>query len=82
MCLLAVAVACVLAGAKNAARLDELTGGWLRALPGGWENLLRAIAIDGQWLRGIGDGQQVRLFAAMLHRPSDATGPACSTTYR
>ncbi len=33
--------------------------------PGGW-NLLHAIAIDGKWLRGIGDGQ-VKLFAAMLH---------------
>lgn len=113
--LLAVAVACVLAGAKNfreigdqasdlpqevlarlggrphpllreiiapsekrirtvlqeidAARLDELTGGWLRELAdaGRLQNLLRAIAIDGKWLRGIGDGQQVKLFAAMLH---------------
>jgi len=53
----------------NAARLDELTGGWLRGLAdaGQLENLLRAIAIDGKWLRGIGDGQQVKLFAAMLH---------------
>ena len=114
--MLAVAVACVLAGAKNfreigdqagdlpqevlarlggrphplarkiiapsekrirtvlqeidAARLDELTGGWLRGLAdaGRLENLLRAIAIDGKWLRGIGDGQQVKLFAAMLHQ--------------
>jgi hypothetical protein len=113
--MLAVAVACVLAGAKNfreigdqagdlpqevlarlggrphpllrtiiapsekrirtllqeidAAALDELTGGWLRGLAGAGrlENLLRAIAIDGKWLRGIGDGQQVKLFAAMLH---------------
>jgi predicted transposase YbfD/YdcC len=113
--MLAVAVACVLAGAKNfreigdqagdlpqevlarlggrphpllrtiiapsekrirtvlqeidAARLDELAGGWLRSLAdaGRLENLLRAIAIDGKWLRGIGDGQQVKLFAAMLH---------------
>jgi predicted transposase YbfD/YdcC len=113
--LLAVAVACVLAGARNfreigdqaadlpqevlarlggrphpllraiiapsekrirtvlqeidAARLDELTGGWLRGLAdaGRLEDLLRAIAIDGKWLRGIGDGQQVKLFAAMLH---------------
>jgi predicted transposase YbfD/YdcC len=113
--MLAVAVACVLAGAKNfreigdqagdlpqevlarlggkphpllrtiiapsekrirtllqeidAARLDELTGGWLRELAdaGRLQNLLRAIAIDGKWLRGIGDGQQVKLFAAMLH---------------
>jgi predicted transposase YbfD/YdcC len=113
--MLAVAVACVLAGAKNfreigdqagdlpqevlarlggkphpllrtiiapsekrirtllqeidAARLDELTEGWLRELAdaGRLQNLLRAIAIDGKWLRGIGDGQQVKLFAAMLH---------------
>ena len=113
--LLAVAVACVLAGAKNfreigdqaadlpqevlarlggrphpllgtitapsekrirtvlqeidAAALDELTGDWLRGLAGAGllHNLLRAIAIDGKWLRGIGDGQQVKLFAAMLH---------------
>jgi predicted transposase YbfD/YdcC len=114
--LLAVAVACVLAGARNfreigdqasdlpqevlarlggrphpllrtiiapsekrirtvlqeidAAALDALTGGWLRELAdaGRLENLLRAIAIDGKWLRGIGDGQQVKLFAAMLHQ--------------
>ena len=38
--------------------LDELIGGWLRALadagrPGG---LLTAIAIDGKWLRGVADG--------------------------
>ena len=114
--MLAVAVACVLAGAKNfreigdqagdlpqevlarlggrphpllrmiiapsekriravlqeidAAALDALTGGWLRELAdaGRLENLLRAIAIDGKWLRGIGDGQQVKLFAARLHQ--------------
>jgi hypothetical protein len=53
----------------SAARLDELTGGWLRGLAGAGrlENLLRAIAIDGKWLRGIGGGQQVELFAVMLH---------------
>jgi predicted transposase YbfD/YdcC len=53
----------------DAATLDALTGGWLRELAdaGRLENLLRAIAIDGKWLRGIGDGQQVKLFAAMLH---------------
>jgi predicted transposase YbfD/YdcC len=53
----------------DARKLDELTGTWLRALAdaGRLENLLAAIAIDGKWLRGIGDGQQVRLFAAMLH---------------
>jgi predicted transposase YbfD/YdcC len=113
--MLAVAVACVLAGAKNfreigdhaadlpqellarlggtprpllrtiiapsekrlrtliqdldAQELDALIGGWLRELAeaGRLENLLTAIAIDGKWLRGIGDGQQVKLFAAMLH---------------
>lgn len=53
----------------DAAKLDEFTGGWLRALAdaGELERLLTAIAIDGKWLRGIGDGQQVKLFAAMLH---------------
>jgi predicted transposase YbfD/YdcC len=112
--LLAVAVVCVLAGAKNfreigdqaadlpqellarlggqrhplwrriivpsekrirtliqmldAGRLDEITGGWLRALAaaGRLETLLTAIAIDGKWLRGVAGGQ-VKLFAAMLH---------------
>ena len=54
--------------ALDAVRLDEITGGWLRALaaagkPGG---LLTAIAIDGKWLRGVADGQ-VKLFAALLH---------------
>ena len=53
----------------DAAKLDELTGGWLRALAeaGRLDGLLGAIAIDGEWLRGIGDGQQVKLFAALLH---------------
>jgi predicted transposase YbfD/YdcC len=53
----------------DARRLDEVTGDWLRALAdaGRLEHLLTAIAIDGKWLRGIGDGQQVKLFAAMLH---------------
>lgn len=52
----------------DAARLDELTGNWLRALAGAGrlDGLLAAIAIDGKWLRGVGDGQ-VKLFAAMLH---------------
>jgi len=55
--------------ALDAARLDEITGGWLRALAdaGRLDGLLTAIAIDGKWLRGIGDGQQVKLFAALLH---------------
>ena len=48
--------------------LDELIGGWLRALAdaGRLDRLLTAIAIDGKWLRGVADGQ-VKLFAAMLH---------------
>ena len=52
----------------DAGKLDELVGGWLRALAdaGRLERLLTAIAIDGKWLRGVGDGQ-VKLFAAMLH---------------
>jgi uncharacterized protein with PhoU and TrkA domain len=47
---------------------DEIIGGWLRGLAraGRLEPLLTAIAIDGKWLRGAGDGQ-VKLFAAMLH---------------
>ena len=52
----------------DAKKLDEVAGGWLRELAdaGRLEPLLTAIAIDGKWLRGIGDGQQVKLFAAML----------------
>lgn len=48
--------------------LDDLTGGWLRALAdaGRLDEALTAIAIDGKWLRGVLDGQ-VKLFAAMLH---------------
>jgi hypothetical protein len=48
--------------------LDELIGGWLRALAdaGRLDGLVTAIAIDGKWLRGVADGQ-VKLFAAMLH---------------
>jgi predicted transposase YbfD/YdcC len=54
--------------ALDATALDMLAGGWLRALAGAGclEPLLTAIAIDGKWLRGVGDGQ-VKLFAAMLH---------------
>jgi predicted transposase YbfD/YdcC len=53
----------------DARNLDEVTGAWLRALAdaGRLDSLLTAIAIDGKWLRGVGDGQQVKLFAAMLH---------------
>lgn len=52
----------------DASGLDELIGAWLRGLAGAgrMDGLLTAIAIDGKWLRGIGDGQQVKLFAAML----------------
>jgi predicted transposase YbfD/YdcC len=54
--------------AIDAGRLDQIIGGWLRALAhsGKLEPLLTAIAIDGKWLRGVLDGQ-VKLFAAMLH---------------
>jgi predicted transposase YbfD/YdcC len=52
----------------DAENLDQLIGGWLRDLAraGRLEPLLTAIAVDGKWLRGVGDGQ-VKLFAAMLH---------------
>jgi predicted transposase YbfD/YdcC len=92
---LAVAVVCVLAGARSfreigdqAADLPQevlaAAGGvpcplrrripvpsekrirtLLQALDG--EALDEHIAIDGKWLRGVGDGQ-VKLFAALLHR--------------
>ena len=54
--------------AIDAERLDQIIGGWLRALAqaGKLEPLLTAIAIDGKWLRGIADGTE-KLFAAMLH---------------
>jgi predicted transposase YbfD/YdcC len=53
--------------AVNAQVLDEILGGWLRDLAdaGRPDGLLRAVAIDGKWLRGVADGQ-VKLFAAML----------------
>lgn len=53
--------------AIGAEKLDEVIGGWLRALAdaGRLDGLLRAVAIDGKWLRGVADGQ-VKLFAAML----------------
>jgi predicted transposase YbfD/YdcC len=49
--------------------LDDLIGGWLRALAGAGrpDGLLTAIAIDGKWLRGVLDGQ-VKLLSAMLHQ--------------
>jgi predicted transposase YbfD/YdcC len=54
--------------AIGADHLDDLIGGWLRALAdaGRLDEALTAIAIDGKWLRGVLDGQ-VKLFAAMLH---------------
>ncbi len=60
--------ACPLIHAIGAEILDEIIGGWLRALADAWllDGLLTAIAIDGKWLRGVADGQ-VKLFAAMLH---------------
>jgi predicted transposase YbfD/YdcC len=53
--------------AIGAETLEEIIGGWLRALAdaGRLDGLLTAIAIDGKWLRGVADGQ-VKLFAAML----------------
>jgi predicted transposase YbfD/YdcC len=53
--------------------LDLLIGGWLRALAAAGkparpaDGPLEHIAIDGKWLRGVGDGQ-VKLFAALLQR--------------
>jgi predicted transposase YbfD/YdcC len=54
--------------AVSADLLDDLIGGWLRALAdsGRLDEALTAIAVDGKWLRGVLDGQ-VKLFAAMLH---------------
>ena len=55
--------------------LDDLIGGWLRALAdaGRPDEALTAIAIDGKWLRGVLDGQ-VKLFAAMLHQEKAVIG--------
>jgi predicted transposase YbfD/YdcC len=55
--------------AIGAGFLDDLIGGWLRALAdaGRLDGLLTAIAIDGKWLRGVLDGQ-VKLLSAMLHQ--------------
>jgi predicted transposase YbfD/YdcC len=55
--------------------LDDLIGGWLRALAdtGRLDGLLTAIAVDGKWLRGVLDGQ-VKLFAAMLHQEKVVIG--------
>jgi predicted transposase YbfD/YdcC len=47
--------------------LDAIVGGWLRRLaagkPGG---LTEHVAIDGKWLRGVGDGP-VKLLSALRH---------------
>ena len=53
---------------KGRVVLTDLVAEMLDALAsaGRLDELLTAIAIDGKWLRGIGDGQQVKLFAAML----------------
>jgi predicted transposase YbfD/YdcC len=55
--------------------LDDLIGGWLRALAdaGRPDGLLTAIAIDGKWLRGVLDGQ-VKLLSAMLHQEKAVIG--------
>jgi predicted transposase YbfD/YdcC len=52
----------------DGAALDIMIGGWLRSLAaaGKPDRPLTAIAIDGKWLRGVGDGQ-VKLFAALTH---------------
>jgi predicted transposase YbfD/YdcC len=61
--------------ALDAAALDVLVGGWLDGLardgqPG---QPPRAVAIDGKWLRGVGNGQ-VKLLAAMLHEEKAVIG--------
>ena len=45
--------------AIGADALDDLIGGWLRALAdaGRLDHLLAAIAIDGKWLRGVATGR-------------------------
>jgi DDE_Tnp_1-associated len=60
----------------DAAALDVITGGWPRALAaaGRLDRLLTAIAIDGKWLRGVGDGQ-VKLFATTRTGGSRSTIP-------
>jgi predicted transposase YbfD/YdcC len=60
----------------DADELDKLPGDWLRALAeaGRLEDLMTVIAIDGKWLRGIGDGQQVKMAAAMLHEEKVVIG--------
>jgi hypothetical protein len=66
---------CTLVHAIGADALDDLIGGWLRALAdaGRLDHLLTAIAIDGKWLRGVADGQ-VKLFGLLPvrqgHQPS------------
>jgi hypothetical protein len=61
--------------ALDAAALDVLVGGWLDGLARGGHagQPLRAVAIDGKWLRGVGNGQ-ARLLAAMLHEEKAVIG--------
>ena len=60
----------------DADELGKLPGDWPRSLAeaGRMEGLMTVIAIDGKWLRGIGDGQQVKMFAAMLHQEKVVIG--------
>lgn len=62
----------------DANALDELIGGWLRALAevGRLEGLLTAIAIDGKWLCGVADGQ-VKLFAVRRAVNPRSYTPTC-----
>ena len=55
--------------ALNADVLDALIGNWLAGLAaaGQPQKALTAIAIDGKWLRGVGD-RQVKLLVAMARR--------------
>ena len=61
--------------ALDAAALDVLVGGWLDGLArdGRAEQPLRAVALDGKWLRGVGNGQ-VKLLSAMLHEEKVTVG--------
>jgi len=61
--------------ALDAAALDVLVGGWLDGLARGGRagEAPRAVAVDGKWLRGVGNGQ-VKLLAAMLHEEKAVVG--------
>ena len=62
----------------DAAALDAIIGGWLAALAAvGQLEEVRAAAVDGKWLCGVGDGQ-VKLLAAMLHQEKVMIGFASS----